>query len=120
MGRKSQIKPFLLIESGDLSDASITGTESTVAQIDVINLTVTWSGGQATNGDLEIEYFNKDSLGWSALDFGTTISLDGASGNHQIVITEIAFEKLRPKYTRTNAGATGAIDVLIVASTGGA
>lgn len=120
MGRKSQIKPYLLIQDGDLSQSSIIGKESTVAQVDVVNLTFTWSGGQATNGDITVEVWSSNAIGWIALDFGATISLDGASGNHQLIIKEVSFEKLRPKYTRTNAGATGLLEVLIVATAVGA
>lgn len=120
MGRRNQIKPYLLLSAGDLSQASITGNESTVAQIDVINLTVTWSGAQATNGNLTIEYWNSSVQGWIALDFGATISLNGATGSHQITITDIAFEKIRPVYTRTNGSASGTLNIVIVASVGGA
>ncbi len=120
MGRKTQIRPYLLIQDGDLSLASITGNESTVAQVDVINLTVAWSGAQATNGNIEIEVWSSNAIGWVTLEFGATISLDTASGNHQLIIKEVSFEKLRPKYTKTNAGATGLLEVLIVATSAGA
>lgn len=117
MGRKTQIKPFKLMNAQDISVASVTGADSTVEQTDIAMMNVSWSGGQATNGDITIEAF--DGFAWHPLDFGATISLDGASGNHQLLI-DVSFQKLRPVYTRTNASASGALDVSIFATSKGA
>lgn len=122
MGRRNQIKPFLLFDSvtGDLSQATLTSKESTVAQTDVVEILIKWAGGQATNGDVLIEVWNSETTGWNALDFGATISLDTSSGNHQLIIQQVSFEKVRISYTRTNAGATGTIIAEIFATTVGA
>lgn len=120
MGRKSQIQPFLSVRSGDLSLAEIIGSESTVFQTDVVNCIFVWSGGNTTNGNISIEVWSSDDIGWTALDFGTTIVLDGASGSHTLIIEQVSFLKIRPKYSRTNPVATGILKVSLVATTVGA
>jgi hypothetical protein len=119
MGRKNQIQPFLSMPSGDLTQASIVGLESTVFQTDVVNCIFSWAGGNTTNGDIAIEVWSSADIGWVPLEFGATISLNGASGAHTLIIEQVSFLKIRPKYTRTNASATGTLKVLIVATTVG-
>lgn len=107
------------VPSGDLTLVSVTGEESTVFQTDVVSFIFAWTGGNTTNGDASLEVWSNDAIGWTTLDFGATISLDGASGSHTLVIEQVSFLKVRPKYTRTNALATGAFKVSMVATTVG-
>jgi len=120
MGRKNQIRPFLLIQNGGLDQANIDGKETVVAQTDVVNILAVWTGGQATSGNLIVEVWSSDATGWVALDFGATISLDTASSNHQLIIQQVSFEKVRVKYSRTNGSASGTLNVAIFATTVGA
>lgn len=120
MGRKQIIQPFTAVDAGNLSDASITGSETNVEQTDVAQYVAIWSGGQATNGDLKVQGYLNDITGWFDLDFGATISLDGASGNHQLIIQQVSFKKIRPVYTRTNASASGSLNIVVFATTKGA
>jgi hypothetical protein len=125
MGRKQQIQPYLAIEQGDLSDLTITGEETTVFQTDVVEYLVTWSGGQATNGNISIQFTHDNSKAtpaseWHDLDFGSTISLSGASGEHQIIINQVSFSKVRPIYTQTNVAASGVLNINLIATTKGA
>lgn len=123
MGRKNQIQPFTSIGSadvsGDMSLASITGSETVVSQTDVVQYQVEWTGAQATNGTIAIEA-SIDGLSWFELDFGSLIPLNGASGDHQIIIQQVSFVKVRPVYTRTNVSATGTLTVKLFATTVGA
>ena len=119
MGRKQQIQPFKCIENGNLSSASITGIETTVAQTDVVQYEVEWSGASLTSGDISVQA-TLDGVSWFNLDFGTTISLAGAAGNHQIIIKQVSFIKTRLIYTRTNPSATGSLNVTVFATTVGA
>jgi hypothetical protein len=125
MSRKQQIQPYQAIDAGNLSDASITGQETVVFQTDVVEYLVTWSGGQATNGNIKIQASHDNSKAtpassWFDLDFGSTISLDGASGNHQLIISQVSFAKVRPVYTRTNGSASGSLNINLIATTKGA
>jgi hypothetical protein len=119
MGRKQQIQPFKTISNGDLSLASTTGIETTVAQTDVVQYDVEWTGASLTSGDISIEA-TLDGVVWFTLDFGSTVSLAGASGNHQLIIKQVSFIKTRPVFTRTNPSASGTLNVTVFATTVGA
>lgn len=109
MSRKNLVYDFKPLVGGDMSQASLLGTQTDVSQYDTVTYEVKWTGGQATNGNIGLEY-SKDGSVWNDLDFATTIASDGASGNHQLIINEIGFKYLRPKYTRTNGSASGALN----------
>lgn len=119
MGRKNVIYDFTPISNQALSTASVTGDVTTVTQVDSVTYLVTWSGGQATNGDFTVEA-SLNGTDWYALDFGSTMSLDTASDFIRTVITEIGFNYLRPVYTRTNGSASGNFTVKLFATTKGA
>ena len=95
------------------------GSTTHVKQTDVVQYSLSWSGGQATNGDITVEADNGDGI-WFPLDFGATVSLDGVSGSHQLVVTQVSFVNMRLSYSRTNVGATGALNATVFASTKGA
>lgn len=122
MGRKNIVYDFHAIDSGDMTQATVTGKESIVAQMDTVTYEFQWSGGQATNGDLSIEYSRdeKEPRVWKPLQFGVTINTDGASGTHQLIITEVGFKYTRPAYTQTNLSSTGIINCSVFATNRGA
>jgi len=120
MGRKNQIQPYLSVSAGDMSQASITGSETVVAQTDVVNVLVSWSGAQSSNGTFKIQAWTDSTIGWHDLDFGNTINLDTSSGSHQLIIQQVSFLKIRPVYTRVNGSATGSLNVVVFATTIGA
>lgn len=119
MGRKQLIYDFTSIPSTNMSTASVTGEVSTVGQTDTVTFQVTWTGGQTTNGDFSVEA-SLDNVNWYALDFGATMSMNTASDYIRAVITEVGFNYVRPKYTRTNGSATGTFIVKLFATTKGA
>lgn len=119
MGRKNLVYDYKPINAEDMSQASITGQQSDVSQYDVVTYEVSWSGGQVTNGNIEIEY-SKDGQVWKTLPLDGTPALNTASDTHLIIITEIGFKYLRPKYTRTNALASGSLTVGIFQTNKGA
>lgn len=119
MGRKQQIQPFKTIDSFDMSVGSFTGKQTHVKQTDVVQIDVEWSGGQVSNGTIAIEA-TIDGIVWFELDFGSTISLAGASGNHQIIIKQVSFTDIRPVFTQTNPSATGTLTATLFATTVGA
>lgn len=102
-----------------MSSATLTGNQTEVAQFDTVTYEASWSGGQANNGDISIEY-SRDGLTWKTLDFAATISATAASGTHTLVINEVGFKFTRPVYTRTNGSATGTINFVIFCTTKGA
>lgn len=118
MSRKNLLLNFRALVGGDMSSATLNSTETNVQQFDTVTYKVDWSGGQATNGDLTIEY-SDDGITWRALDFGATPNTNGASGNHSFIITEIGFKLLRCTYTRTNALASGSMNVTVFSTNKG-
>lgn len=120
MGRKNIIYNFVALDSGDMSLASLESEVSTIAQHDTITYEASWSGGDAINGDIGIEYSRTGEPGtWKALDFGATIDTNGASGTHRMIITEVGFKYTKATYTRKNAGATGSLTIAVFASNKG-
>lgn len=119
MGRKNIIYNHKSIINGDMSLASITGDETNVAQHDSVTYHIRWTGGQATNGRVAIEA-TLDGIIWEELDFASTIDLDGDTDFHRAIVNEIGFKALRPVYIRTNALASGALEVAVFATNKGA
>lgn len=117
--RKNIIYNFKPIVAGNMASASLTGLQTDVSQFDSVTYEFAWTGGQVTNGNIGIQY-SKDGQNWVDLDFTAIVTTDGASGDHRLIITEIGFQFTRPIYTRTNAGATGTLNVSIFASNKGA
>lgn len=113
--------PYLILENGDLSQAQITSKSTTVKETDVVQINIDWSGAQLINGTLSVQAsLDEKQETWFDLDFGTTISISGVSGEHQVIVTQVSFLHLRIVYDRTNAGATGTINAKIFATTKGA
>lgn len=119
MSRKNLLKDFPSILAGDMSQVSIVGIATSIAQFDLASYTFSWTGGAATNGNIGIEY-SLDNVVWHSLDFKTTIPTDTASGSHQLLITEITFPYARPRYDQVNGASTGTLKVELSCSTKGA
>lgn len=119
MGRKNLVTDYRPIDGGDMSLSSITGNHSDVSQFDTVTYEVNWSGGQATNGTLAIQY-SKDGSVWRNLPLDGVPALDTASDSHLIIINEIGFKYLRPVYTRVNPSASGSLTVGIFQTNKGA
>ena len=120
MGRKTQIQPFMVIEDGDMSSGShIESLPTHCKQTDVVQYVVNCEDGQATNGEITVEA-SFDGKSWFPLDFGALINLDGASGNHQIIIQQVSFSDIRLNYDKTNPAATGTFTAEIFCTTKGA
>ena len=119
MGRKSQIQPFKVIDNQSMSQAQIVGRPTHVKQTDVVQYVIDWNSGEATNGEILVEA-SLDGERWFPLEFGATISCDGASGNHQVVIQQVSFSDLRATFNQTNVASVGNITIELFASTKGA
>src|SRR3990167_3196143 len=100
---KRVIKEFTAINEVALA-ASKTGEYTDVEMHDRAFYDVVWSGGVLPVGVLKFEISNdaNDSTSWKELDFGASIDITGASGEHQVLIQEITWKYIRPVYTRTS------------------
>lgn len=67
-----------------------------------------WSGGASLNGTITVEVLqekpvenNPSTWIWQTLDLGATVTISGTDGIHNILFTEVPFNLIRLKYTRT-------------------
>ena len=106
MGRKNVVKSYNSFDNVSLA-ANQTSPVTDIAFKDNIGIIVDWSGTaplgelivEATNDDNEVDASNWT---WVALDFGNTITINGATGNHLINISQAPFNKIRLRYARTS------------------
>jgi hypothetical protein len=103
MSRKNVIKPYQIINAGDMS-GDITSASTNTQYLDNVGLIAEWTGTSPV-GTITVEVQNGDSA-WSELNFGTTIAVSGNTGNHNININELPFEKYRVKYNFTSGVGT--------------
>lgn len=113
MSRKLRAPKFPVWESED-STTALYSVETGVKQLDTVLYELEIDA--AVNGTIEVEgSTDRDEVAvkeWSALDFGTVISLVGSSSlKDQILIRDNTFTFLRLKFT--NNGGTGNINASI-------
>lgn len=116
MARKHVLKSFKMLDAADLS-TNLTSLSTNVQNLDVASILINWTGS-SPSGTLTVEAKNGEDEGWYALDFGSTISVSGNSGNHRIVFTELPFSNIRVSYA--SASGTGSINAVLTAKTVGA
>lgn len=105
----------------DAIDLTSTQTsESThVLNLDRASVHIDWSGSDAV-GEVQFEAKKqvKDKSqvdsDWQTLDFGSTISISGASGTHQIIFDSLDFTHLRVKFVYTS-GTSGSLNAVLTA-----
>jgi hypothetical protein len=93
--------------------STVTSPEKTnVENVDEASIHISWSGASPL-GAITVEASNSSDNDfqasnevWEALDFGAPISISGASGSHQLILTAIPFRYLRLVYTATSGSGT--------------
>lgn len=120
MSRKLRAPKYAVWSAQDSTTAT-TSTETGVKQLDTVIYEI--SIDATVNGTLEVEGSidpeNTEPKTWSVLDFGTVITLNGAtSTSDQILIRDNTFTYLRLKFTN-NAG-TGNITASVAGVSMGA
>lgn len=116
MGRKNVIKSFKMFDAGDIS-GSITSSTTNVINQDKASIHLEWTGTSPV-GTITVEARNGENDSWYELDFGTTISISGNSGDHQLVFNEMPFTDIRIQYASTSG--TGSLDATFTSKTIGA
>lgn len=104
--------------SHKMLDAVSLGTSQTsdptsVLGMDKASIFAEWSAGTSPVGTITIEARNSPTGTWYELDFSSAISVSGASGSHQIYLTELPFQDIRFKYARTSGTATLSATIVI-------
>ena len=116
MGRKNVVKSYKMIEAGDLA-SNIESTTTNVINLDKASIHLKWSGTSPI-GTITVEAQNGENDSWYELDFGSSINISGASGDHQIIFNELPFTSIRIQYTATSG--TGEITATYTAKVTGA
>lgn len=98
-----------MIDAGDMS-ADITSEIVNVINLDKASIHIAWTGSTPV-GELKVDARNGENDPWYELDFNTTLSVSGNSGDSQIVFNELPFTDIRLRYVRTSG--TGSVDATI-------
>jgi len=119
MSRKNVVKTYKMLESEDVS-VNITSSTTNVINLDKASIVLEWSG-TAPVGTVTIEATNDDpdkSPLWRELDFGSTISISGNTGNHDLIFNELPFRAMRIQYVAGSG--TGTLTATLTSKTVGA
>jgi hypothetical protein len=119
MARKNIIygfKPFNPLNNADMA-SSLTSSEMEVGQLDYGSIYVSWSGS-SINGTVEVQAKNGEDGTYRPFDFGSTITLSGSSGFHDLTLNDLPFTHLKIVYTRS-AG-TGTLNAEVTLKSRGA
>jgi hypothetical protein len=113
-GTKRVIRPFQAVVNGDMS-ADIRGKETNTEHMDYASYIINWTGTSPV-GVMKFEAMTYDGAGvevWTELELGSTITISGDLGSHQVLFNQIHFAKLRPFYDRTSGVGTLNITAIV-------
>lgn len=100
MARKNVIYGYQAFNAVDIS-SSQTSAEIEVGQEDYGSIYVFWTGSSPV-GALTVQAKNGTNGTYRSLDFGSAISISGASGAHDLILNELPFTHLKLVYTRSS------------------
>lgn len=118
MARKNVIPSFKMLNEIDLT-TNATSPATVITHLDRASVFIDWSGSDAV-GEVQFEArkIDKDKpvadADWRTLDFGATIDITGASGNHEVILNSLDFTELRVQYI-TTSGTTGTLTATLTA-----
>jgi hypothetical protein len=105
-----------MIDAGDLA-SDIDSNVTNVMNQDKASIHLSWTGTVPV-GVVTVQARNGEKDPWYDLDMGGTISISGASGDHQLVFNELPFTDIKLTYTATSG--TGTLDATLTSKvTGG-
>ena len=104
MARKNVLATYKMIDAASLS-GGITSNSTNVLNTDKASIHLVWSGA-AGSATVSVQARNGEKDSWYDLDFGSAITISGASGDHQLVLLETPFTDIR---VVIGAGATGTV-----------
>jgi hypothetical protein len=118
MARKNLIHSYALFSAESPVTTTSTSSSTNVEQLDYASIDFQWASSDLV-ATVEVQAKNGKNGDWRALDFGGTISVSGASGSHEILMTQMPFTDLRMTITVTG-GSSGEVDAVITAKSEGA
>lgn len=118
MARKNVIPSFRMFDSTDIT-TNQTSISTNVTHLDRASIFIDWTGSDSV-GQIVVEVLKqKDQKAavdsdWRSLDFGSTIDITGASGQHDITLNSLDFTDLRIRFISTS-GTTGTLTAVLTA-----
>lgn len=103
------------------SETVTTSTESremNVDRLDYGSIALVWSASDLT-ATLEVQARNGKNEAYRAVDFGSAIAISGASGSHEIIMSQMPFSDIKLVLTVTG-GTSGVIDAPFTSKSNGA
>lgn len=100
-----------MITSGDMT-TTITSEETSVKNLDNASIRLSWDIAGTPVGEVIVQALQeKDDkpvtdADWFTLDFGSTIAIDNTQTDHQLILTQLPFDKIRLRYTPTSGSGT--------------
>jgi hypothetical protein len=116
LARKNLIYSYPFFSAATISSTQ-TSASSKVDQLDYASISIVWAASTLA-ATVSVEVKNGDNDSWHALDFSSAITISGASGAHQLVLSELPFTDLRLKITVSSG--SGTVDAVITAKSKGA
>jgi len=113
MARKDTLVNYQMFgTSGCDMSATTTSSVTNVNLMDNLGIILNWTGASSPVGVVTFEVSNDYNANtgnagtWQALNFGSTISISGSSGTHDVSINQLPYSNIRAKYTRTSGSGT--------------
>jgi hypothetical protein len=116
VARKNVIYSYKFFDNQVVS-SDATSEHSEVSQLDQASIALTWATSTLVAA-AEIQVRNGEKDSWRALDFGSAISISGASGAHEIILLAMPFTDLRVFLDVTSG--SGTVNAVITAKSVGA
>lgn len=109
--RKNVVRGYKMFDAVSLA-TSATSNEVNVINLDKASIYLDWTGS-SLSGTLTVEARNDEKDTWFELDFGTPISITGASGSHVLIFNELPHNTIRLVFTSTSG--SGSLDAILAA-----
>lgn len=109
--RKNVVRGYKMFDAADVS-GNITSSEVNVINLDKASIYLDWTGS-SLSGTLVVEARNDEKDNWFVLDFGSPISISGASGSHILIFNELPHNTIRLVFTSVSG--TGSLDAILAA-----
>lgn len=116
MARKNVIYSYPLFNR-QVINATSTSPATNVQQLDQASIDLSWSSSTLV-ATVTVQAKNGQYADWRTIDFGSSITISGSSGSHEILFLAMPFTDLRLVVTVTSG--SGTVNAVITAKSVGA
>lgn len=102
MSRKNVVKSYKMLDGAALNASQASAPTSVINQ-DKASIHLQWAGASGTS-TVTVQARNGELDPWYDLDFGSAISITGASGEHQLIFNELPFTEIRINSSAASGG----------------